>query len=320
MKHSASGEREYLADVAHMYYKARMNQREIAKRLGISRSMISRLLDRAHRQGVVEVVIHYADSRDHELEHRLKDHFASAEIRVASVSEGEHDGFAAGCELAARYLLSFLREKTVLAVAWGRAVAGMLRAMRPAAKYPGVRVVQPFGSALPNQAVDGTAIIGGLAAKLGGGAVYLHVPLYVGNEQTRNMLLNDPQLKKVIALAAGADCIVTGIGANGDAVPDESSWNNYLDKARFEALLARGSVGHIFTRHFDIDGNLLAMEEYAGIIGLSHEEYMEIPLRIGVAMGAEKAGGIVGALRGGYVNSLVTDGDTAGEVLRLLEG
>lgn len=320
MKAPGADEQAFLAEVAHMYYKSRMNQREIATRLGISRSMISRLLDRAERRGVVEILVHYPDSRDYGLEHRLKSHFAAAEIRVASSQEGSEDGFAAGCKLAAQYLLSLLKPDTVMAVAWGRAVAGVMRSLRPAAKYPGVKVVQPFGSALPNQAVDGTAIIGGLAAKLGGGAVYLHIPLYIGNEQTRTMLLNDPQIKKVIALAAGADFIVTGIGAAGEAVSDESSWNNYLSRSRREALRARGSAGHIFTRHFDIDGNLLAVEEYDGIMGLSHEAYMKIPLRIGVAMGAEKAGGIVGALRGGYINSLVTDGATAGGVLRLLAG
>jgi DNA-binding transcriptional regulator LsrR (DeoR family) len=322
MRNVAADEREYLADIANMYYRDRLNQQQIAGRLGISRSMVSRLLDKSLQKGVVEIVIHYPASRDHELEHALHELFGVENIRVASTPReaATDERFAAGCGLAAQYVLSLLHETTVMAVAWGRSVAGLLRALRPSRKYPGARVVQPFGSALPNQAIDGAALIGGLAAKLGGKPVYLHVPLHVGNEQTRNMLLNDPQIRAVVALAAKADFIVTGIGDSGETVPGGLSWNNYLTRRQREQLLARGSVGHIFTRHFDIDGALLDMDEYNGIVGLSNATYLKIPLRIAVAMGREKARGIVGALRGGFVNSLVTDDRTAREIARLLAG
>lgn len=69
-------------------------------------------------------------------------------------------------------------------------------------------MAQPFGFALPNQALDGTAIIGELAVKLGGKAFHLHLPLHIGNEQTRNTLLNDRQIRQVIQLAAKSDFII----------------------------------------------------------------------------------------------------------------
>jgi DNA-binding transcriptional regulator LsrR (DeoR family) len=326
VKNAPGDERERLADIAHLYYRERMTQQEIARSLGISRSMVSRLLDKSLQKGIVEIVIHYPGNRNHDLERQLTRRFGVEDIRVAATRSGSRaeERFAAGCALAAQYILSLLRQDTVMAVAWGRAVAGVLAALATTKRYPGVKVVQPFGSALPNQSVDGTAIIGGLAAKLGGKAVYLHVPLHVGNEQTRNMLLNDPQIGKVVSLAAKADFIVTGIGDNadcggGDDAPREPFWNNYLARAERRKLLARGSVGHIFTRHFDIDGRLLEMDEYNGIVGLSNERYLKIPLRIAVAMGREKAPGMVGALRGGFINSLVTDDRTAREIVKTPE-
>ncbi|MCC8180554.1 MAG: winged helix-turn-helix transcriptional regulator [Planctomycetes bacterium] len=313
-------EQEFLADIAYMYYTERLNQSQIADRLGISRSMISRYLDKALRAGVVEIIIHHPANRDHRLEQAMRKMFGVEDIRVGAAQDqegGDRTGFFETCGLAAKYLLSLIDDDTTIAVAWGRAVASVVNAIRPTRRYPGATVVQPFGSALPNQALDGTAIIGELAAKLGGRAVYLHVPLHVGNEQTRNMLLNDRQIKSVIRTAGKADFIITCIGCAGGSTGTggEYSWNNYLTKRRLESLLRRGSVGHIFTRHFDIDGTLLDMEEYNGIIGLSHAEYMKIPLRIGVAIGAEKAPSIVGALRGGYINSLITDAAAAQAVV-----
>ncbi len=314
-------EQEFLADIAHMYYREHLNQQQIAERLGISRSMISRFLDKALRKGVVEIIIHYPTSRDRGLEQRLRAAFGINEIRVGAAppgAVGESEGYYETFGLAGRYILSLLKDDTVMSVAWGRAVAGVVHAIRPARRFPRLKVVQPFGSALPNRALDGTAIIGELAAKLGGKAVYLHVPLHVGNEQTRNMLLNDRQIKNVIGLAAKSDFIVTGIGRSSPWARDAFSWNNYLNRRKLDSLLRRGSVGHIFTRHFDICGNYLDIEDCKGIIGLAHDAYMRIPLRIGVAMGPDKAESIIGALRGGYVNSLVTDADTAARVAAIL--
>jgi len=316
-------ELEFLAEVAHMYYKERLNQQAIAERLGISRSMISRFLDKAEQKGVVEIIIHYPDNRNQDLERRMRAAFGVEEIRVSADKDDsaeERAGYFEACGLAARYILSLLADETVMSVAWGRAVASVVHAMRPTRQYPGVQVVQPFGSALPNQALDGTAIIGELATKLGGKAVYLHIPLHVGNEQTRNMLLNDRNIKNVIKLAARSDFIITGIGRSDGFSADEFSWNNYLTRRKLDSLLRRGSVGHIFTRHFDIDGSLLDIDDYNGIMGLSHEAYMKIPLRIGVAMGADKAASIIGALRGGYINSLVTDSEAARRALELVAG
>ncbi len=247
--------------------------------------------------------------------------FGVKEIRVSADKEDpdeERAGFFEACSLAGKYILSLLDDNTVMSVAWGRAVGSVVHAMRPTRQYPGVQVVQPFGSALPNQALDGTAIIGELAAKLGGKAIYLHIPLHVGNEQTRNMLLNDKMIKNVIKLAASSNFIITGIGRSDGLAVEEFSRNNYLTRRKLDSLVRRGSVGHIFTRHFDIDGKRLDIVDYIGILGLSHDAYMKIPQRIGVAMGADKAPSIIGALRGGYINSLVTDSEAARRALELV--
>ena len=53
------------------------------------------------------------------------------------------------------------------------------------------------------------------------------------------------------------------------------------------------------------------------LVGIAKDDLMRIPTRLGVAGGKAKARSILGALRGGYVNVLVTDSSTATLVLEI---
>ena len=57
-----------LADVAEMYYLEQKNQAEIAKAVGVTRSMISRMLTEARESGIVEIRIQRPLQSDPDLE------------------------------------------------------------------------------------------------------------------------------------------------------------------------------------------------------------------------------------------------------------
>lgn len=309
-------EHRVLARVAELYYKSNRNQEEIAKELGLSRSMISRLLTKAIKTGVVEVIIHYPNERESGIERMLREAFALEDALVAPNGTRGGDDIPA-CTLAAEYVQDRLDGDKILGVAWGRAVAGVYKAMKPGKKYPGLRVVQAFGSAVPNQEIDGAAIIRGIAAEFGGAAVYLHTPLHVGSREVRDSLLRDPNIGAVIKLAEKADLLLTGIGDVASTKSSGNHWLDYLSKKEEEQLRKKGTVGHVCTRHYDIKGNFLDSPAYDGIIGISHEKYMRIKHRIGIAWGNEKVRAILGALRGKYVSVLITDAETARSVLEM---
>ena len=76
-----------------------------------------------------------------------------------------------------------------------------------------------------------------------------------------------------------------------------------------------GAVGEICTRFFDVDGRPCVTALDRRMVALDLQHLRAIPLVIGVACGKQKAAAILGAVRGGYVKSLVTDDVTATEVL-----
>ncbi len=69
---------ELLAEVAILTYDQGLTQREVADRIGVSRSTVSRLLDEARRKGIVEVYINSPFRRSIELQTRLCARFTRA--------------------------------------------------------------------------------------------------------------------------------------------------------------------------------------------------------------------------------------------------
>ncbi|MFR5397905.1 sigma factor-like helix-turn-helix DNA-binding protein [Anaerostipes caccae] len=89
-------EMKFLVDVAHLYYEKQLTQQQIARKLHVSRSLVSKVLVKARKSGVVEVVIHDDKIHAHkELEERMKRIFGLKEIICAEPMEGQTEENAA---------------------------------------------------------------------------------------------------------------------------------------------------------------------------------------------------------------------------------
>ena len=69
----------------------------------------------------------------------------------------------------------------------------------------------------------------------------------------------------------------------------------------------KGGTGEILSHVVDKDGKLVKDEFEEHLLSLDLEEFKKIPIRVGVAYGLDKKEAILGVLRGGYVNVLITD-------------
>lgn len=80
-------------------------------------------------------------------------------------------------------------------------------------------------------------------------------------------------------------------------------------------LQERGAVGDICGRFFDLNGRPVMIG--AGVIGMDLRQLVAIPEVIAIAGGLEKTRALLGAVRGGFVKTLITDTVTARAVLAL---
>ena len=93
---------------------------------------------------------------------------------------------------------------------------------------------------------------------------------------------------------------------------------DYMDDSLLLELEQRGAVGDLCGRFFDVQGRQCLVEP--GVIGIPLEQLKALDHVIGVAGGEEKVAAILGALRGGCLNVLVTDTVTAEAVLEKHRG
>ena len=81
-----------LIKVAHMYYEADMKQSEIAKKLGIDRTTVSKYLKRAKEMGIVKIFI-VQDSFE-ALESQLEDKFSLKEVFIVPSSKNPDEVYS----------------------------------------------------------------------------------------------------------------------------------------------------------------------------------------------------------------------------------
>ena len=82
---------------------------------------------------------------------------------------------------------------------------------------------------------------------------------------------------------------------------------NSLAESEQEELRRAGAVGDVCLRYFDGEGRAVESSFDHRVIGIERAELLQVPRRIGVAGGLEKADAIHAAVRGGWVNILITD-------------
>ncbi len=309
---------ELLAYVASLYYEQNWNQLRIAKTLGLSRSMISRLLSEAKQKKIVQISINWPVRTAKDLEERLVAEFG---LRTARVLDVEHlpypELLSRLGKLAALELISHLRDGMTIAVTWGATLWELIQAL-PARAYPRLRVVQCLGALGGSQPCDSPAIVQRLAEALGARSYYLPAPLLVENEETCQQLLQERKIKEVLELARKADLLLVGIGAT-EAEVSSLKRSGYLSDKELNELRMAGAVGYICARYLDLDGRPVPTPFDRRTIGLTLEDIHRIPCVFAVAGGAPKAKAIHAALRSGLIDILVTDKVAASEALKIYE-
>jgi len=324
-----------LVKVAQLYHLQGLNQDQIARQVGVSRSKVSRMLKEARERGLVEISIHYPARFSLDLERRLESELGLREAVVVNAGGviGSRGSVAAA---AADYVLRVLQAGDVLGVSGGETVA-LTAQVLPAFSVSSVNVVQ-LGTAIAylgdRAAFSSAEVARQVAQKLGSldRLTLIPIPSLFDNESIRDALLRDTGVKGAMALLGSCTVALVGIGAIDACVhlslatdgapfaplrPDCRKQVLPVADEEVDELREAGAVGEICARFFDTDGEPCITSLDRRMVALNLNQLRGVPQVIGVACGTHKAAAILGAVRGGYVKSLVTDDATATEVLAL---
>jgi DNA-binding transcriptional regulator LsrR (DeoR family) len=299
---------------ARMYFLDGRGQDDIARVLGTSRSNVSRMLSAARSQGIVEIRVHDQVARDSELEGTLSKRFGLSQVRIAAFSPGADMRDAVG-DLAAHWLDESLRDGQVLALSWGTTLQTVVEAI--SVDQPrSVEVVPLIGGLSTTVSLTaGQELVRELAGRLGGTYRYLHAPALLRSKKARDALLAEPSIGTALEHALSANIALVGIGAADFGSSIQVLEGLDLTASQRTAFHAAGPVGDICCRFFDANGNQITGVVHDRVLAVDLGDLRRIPTVMGVAIGVEKAAGVLGALRGRLVNGLVIDANLAHAVL-----
>lgn len=260
-----------LAHVARLFYERELTKQEIARRLGISRFRVARLLERARAEGIVRVEIREPVPTADPLGRALEERFG---LDVAVVVAEEALGPA-----AAGLLPALLDDRTVLGVAWGATLADLASALDPFERR--IDVVQICGAVPGLEPGTGpTEVVLRIGERTGGAVLTLPVPA-VSSPAARDELLCHPAVRPTVERFDDVTLAVVGIGTHPVG-------------------------GHVLLHAFDRDGTFAETELTGGGIALDLAPPRHARV-LAVAGGAPKRDAVRGALRAGLVDLLVTD-------------
>jgi len=312
-RHVANDRVSLLVKIARMYHEQGLSQPEIARRLHISQSRVSRFLKDASTLGIVRTVVVPPPGTFSELEDAVQEKYGLTDVVVAGPS-GEDEAAVLGAigGVGAAYLeTTLLGSERVGISSWSASLLAVVEAMAPRATRSAEVVVQLLGGVGdPEAQVRATRLADRLSQATGGAAMYFPAPGVVASAMVRDALLADPYIADVAAAWSSLSVVLLGIGSVQPS-PLLAASGNALAESDLDALRQAGAVGDVCLQFFDADGQLVPTDLHERVLGISAEMLRAIPRKIGVAGGPRKFEAIRAAALGRWIDVLITDSYTA---------
>lgn len=323
LAHEADG--AIMVRAAWLYHVGGLTQEEVARRLGVHRTRVVRLLSDARERGLVSITINHDAVRDLDVEDRIVRRYG-LDFCIATPAMGFGQTAAEPNLLAAQDLIArravggaaanFVRGKLstgkqiTVGVSWGRTLEQMTLHLS-GVENPKARFVSLMGSLTRNSASNPFEVVQALAARTGGEGHFLPVPFIADSEADRAVLMSQRTVAEALTLAGSADFYMISVGELSETAFLRK--HGMLSTAELRSIRAKGAVADSLGKLFDASGSAIDHELSRRTLALDFETLRgrDVVLAAG---GAQKVKAIEALLRTGVVKALIVDGDTANEL------
>ncbi|CQR23749.1 transcriptional regulator [Streptococcus varani] len=309
-------EKDYVK-VAVMYYDEGMTQAEIARKLGVSRSLISKMLIDAREAKIVEIFINSQSVFTTKLERELEQRFDLQDVVVVdTVGLTPTETKRKLSRIAANYLEAHLRKNPDIkriGISWGETLRQLVNYL-PYVNHPNFHIYPLIGG-MGNEHfyLHSNQLVQTMAQKMRGTAHYLYVPAMVSSIALKKELELDSTISRVLEEGKTVDVGLFGIASlEENSTMTKTGYISLEEAKQFKEKL--GVIGDINSQFFDQDGNsILGINEH--VMGVSLDAVKGIPTKIVTAYGMAKASAIRVGLKNKMANILITTDETAQAIL-----
>lgn len=304
-----SYEKDMAIKVAWKYYNEGLTQTEIAKALNLSRMKVIKYLEIAKTNNIIQFKININEISDENLQKNLLKKYKLEDIYIVpSSNQNTVDSITIA---AAQYIEDRISNDTMINIGYGEAVSKTLGHLSISSKYK-VAFVSLTGGVkfyMPT-AID-------QSSDYYTNSNYSHYiipsPLIVSSEKLATSLKNEKSIKNILEMVPYSNLTVIGIGA----LNDKSTLikEGLLSIRDIEIFKSKGAIGDLLNQFYDINGNSVDLDLHKRLISTEIDLLKSLNHVVAVAGGIEKKEAIIGALKGGYINVLITDENIARSLL-----
>lgn len=296
---------EKLYHIAVMYYEEKMTQEEIARRVGMSRPQVSRALSRAVLEGIVEIKVNPVNSTAYVAE-KLREKLSLARVYIAPVERNQSPDRKSRIEEISSYAASVIgreiRGARNIGLGWGETLYKTIMKMegRREERQNVVPLVGSIGYHEPHYQVN--VLVGMFSDKIQGSPLF-----YNGSESGME------PYKELTAVWKNLDVAVVGLGP----YPTSRFPKDGVSEKWLEELSSKNPKGDILGRFFNDSGYI--DEDESKVFVIPKEDLEKVEKVICLSGGSDKIDAIRIASKLGLITHLITDEETAGELMRITE-
>ena len=265
-----------LAYVARRYYLEDQRQSDIARELGVSRPMVSRMLSEARELGVVEIVIHEPGTQAARLLEQLE---RSHAIRGGILVEEGADDDATN-QLLSQGAVDLLRQIGTrrLGVGWGYLIGQLVTWLEenPQPESTVTDICPLVGNAsIPARNYQSNENVRLMAQQLGAAPHFLYLPALPDSLEEKRLLCSSEIYRQIHQQWQQIDTALVNIG-------DYPSSPDFASLVRYGSLLQQQhACGRMLIYYFNETGTIIQSEQDFAI-QVPLETLMQCPNIIGV--------------------------------------
>ena len=288
-----------LAYVARKYYMEDQKQSDIARELGVSRPLISRMLSEARELGIVEITIHEPGAREARLLEQLR---LSSSIRGGVLVE-EGTNADATNRLLSQGAMELLRQLGVrrLGVGWGYLIGQLVSWLEenPQPNSTITDICPLVGNAsIPARNYQSNENVRLMAQQLGATPHFLYLPALPESLEEKQVLCSTEVYRQIYQQWERLDTALVNIG-------DYPSSPDFASLVRYGGLLQRQrACGRMLVYYFNQAGTVIQSDQDFAI-QVPIDTLRRCPNIIGVCSANTSAKALEGALKTGIFTHLV---------------
>ncbi len=296
-----------LTKVARMYYEADLSQNEIARDIGVSRPMVSKLLREAKELGIVTVKINNLQSKKTILMEKIASYFNLKDVIIISEEDQKQEFMSEIAKL-------LKRESPIrVGIGCGSVIGEFTDYIENGYKITVTGEIFPLigGFKATYRSYHTDELVRSIAAGSDLKANYLYLPALLASSEEKSLYKATELYQKIESLWEISDINLLNISTIY-TTPDLATSIRFGSK-----LGAEGCVGRFLAHYYDIDGNFIEAKEDI-VIQAEVEKLAASKDNVALCLKNNQEQAIIGALNTKLFTKIIITEQTAEKIVERL--